>query len=348
MEEELGFPFDVDYLEKLDLFLDPQEGSPQEVVVWVESKDDIRLWQRVLKDNRSFTFDFRPASMFCGPDGKRANGCNRLIKLWKSGEIQSGFRSIFCLDSDFKYLAGLSGIYNGENYNIPHFYWTLVHSKEHVFVCSEMVDDIISHAACIPRSKLQQNTAGIYSSLSRAIYSSFVRLVYLRSSCFESPSPLVAELGSRLDSAIQLLFKKPQGLFAVSECDIWSDFVGRLELLSRDLSRHLTELELNDEFALFEARISAEGVSPENIYLFYRGHDWYELSFGIAKSYLGALNKNIIDSIKISSVDPGRDIKEHNNQTPKIREAFLCAMPSVEDFPFFKKTVKTLRSSYSE
>lgn len=348
MDEELGFPFDADYLDKQDLFLDAPADAPQEIVVWVESRDDVRLWKRVLRDSKSFKYDFRPASMFRSADGKRANGCSRLIKLYKSGEIQSSYKSIFCLDSDFKYLAKLSGCYSGEDYNYPGFYWTIVHSKEHFFVSSEVVDEITSHITCIPVAQLPQRASDIYLRLSETIYASFVRLMYLRAGCFESPLQVVLDYSERLDSCLVSLLDKPQGLFDTCDCPVWNNFEERLRVLTEDVCGYLISEGHEQGFIGFEESLHQVGVNSTNIYLFYRGHDWFALCYGIAKSYIDSENKLRLDEIIAVSVDKKRDVREYKNQTPKLREAFLMAMPTVDDFPFFKSTVELLRATYPE
>lgn len=348
MDEELGFPFDTEYLDNQSLFLDLDEGAPDEVIVWVESRDDIRLWKHVLRDNKAYTYDFRPASMFRGADGKAANGCNRLTKLWQAGEIQASRRSIFCLDSDFKYLASFGDKYSGEDYELPHFYWTRVHSKEHLFIFEDLVDEVVSHITCVPKARLEQRAAIMHERISKEIYTPFLKLLYLRSCCFDNVRAEVQDFSLRLDTALNVLLNKPQEIFKVDGCTVWDAFLSRLSVLTGDLSSYLEAEYPGDGFVCFERALSNIGVGRSNVYLFYRGHDWYAISYHIAKSYLGYFNKIRLDEIRATSVDVRRDVHEYLNQTPNVREAFLSAIPTVENVPFFKETVQVLRSNYPE
>lgn len=348
MDDELGFPFDLEYLNNQRLFLDQDEDAPEEVVVWVESRDDIRLWQRVLCDSKSYVYDFRPASMFRSVDGTAANGCGRLIKLWRSGEIQGGKNSIFCLDSDFKYIAALSDEYSGRDYNIPNFYWTKVHSKEHLFIHEGVVDDLVSHITCLPKKKLGQKAVEVHGWISEVIYSSFVRLLYVLSVGFESPPLSVQEFSGRLDGLLKALLSKPQGIFERDGCMIWDGFVSEISRLTLDLDGYMQGEGLAEGFLRFEQKLCDAGVTKHNIYLFYRGHDWYTLCYGLAKAYLEDFNSSRIAEIKADSKDVARDIGEHKNQTPKVSDAFLALIPCVESVPFFKDTVLLLRHEYPE
>ncbi|MDM9555676.1 DUF4435 domain-containing protein [Pseudomonas asiatica] len=348
MDEELGFSFDIEYLENQKLFLDQGEGGPEEVVVWVESRDDIRLWQKVLRDSNSYIYIFRPATMFRSPDGKAANGCGRLIKLWRTGEIQGGKNSIFCLDSDYRYIASLSGEYSGEDYKFPNFYWTVIHSKEHVFIHDAVVDELVSHIACMPKGRLEQRAAEVHGWISKVIYSPFLRLLYAQSCCFESPSIAVQKFSERLDFLLSSLLEKNQGVFEREGCAIWAGFIEGASQLANDLEEYLaTEAPLDGLFR-FQQKLTEVGVTEGNIYLFYRGHDWYNLCFRIAKSYLDSLHCERLAEIKATSKDVGRDIKEFRNQTPSINDAFLSVIPKVEDIPFFVDTVRMLRREYPE
>lgn len=348
MDDELGFPFDTEYLDNQSLFLDLDEDAPVEIVVWVESRDDIRLWKHVLRDSKAYTYDFRPASMFRGTDGKAANGCNRLIKLWRSGDIQDSRRSIFCLDSDFKYLSGFSDKYSGEDFNFPNFYWTRVHSKEQLFVSNSVVDEIASHITCTPKLRLAQRAAVTHEAISKSIYSPFLKLLYLRSCCFDNVSGEAQGYSALLDSALNLLLQKPQEIFKSHNCPVWDAFVSRLSELDAELMVYLQKEYPDDGFIRFERTLNDLGVEAGNIYLFYRGHDWYSISFHIAKSYLGYFSRIKIEEIRANSVDVKRDVQEFRNQTPNVKEAFLSAIPIVEDVPFFRETVNLLRSQYPE
>ncbi|WP_441253177.1 DUF4435 domain-containing protein [Pseudomonas putida] len=348
MDEELGFPFDLEYLDNQSLFLDLDEGAPEEVVVWVESRDDIRLWKHVLKDNASYTFDFRPASMFRSADGKAANGCNRLIKLYRSGQIQAGKNSIFCLDSDFKYVASFADNYSGDDYNIPNFYWTRVHSKEQVFVFDDLVDEVVSQVVCMPKTKLEQRARAVYREISKAIYMPFIRLLYLRACSFEVFCADVQGFSIRLDSALKILLNKPRDKFDLDGCPVWNEFLAQVSNLDEDMSKFLESKCPNGGMADFLEALDGIGVDSTNVYLFYRGHDWYAVARHLAKSYSDYCNEIRLSEIKITSPDVKRDVQEHRNQTPNIKDALLSAIPIVEDVPFFKDTVELLRQEYSE
>lgn len=348
MDDELGFPFDIEYINNQHIFLDPSGDEPEEIVVWVESRSDIQLWSKVLRDSKSFTYDFRPASMFRGADGKLANGCNRLIKLWRSGELQGGRKSIFCLDGDYRFLAALSDEYSGDNYGFPHFYWTRIHSKEHVFIHEGVLDSLIAHIMCTSECRLTKRSGAVHRCISEAIYAPFLKILFVLSGSFESPSEAVQDFFKRLDSALKSLMAKPQGSFGSADCEIWGRFVSDLSDLAKDLDAYVVSEFSAGGVARFESKLKEVGVTASNLYLFYRGHDWYTLSFGIAKSYLEEFQRARLAEIRANSQDVRRDVGEFINQTPKFQDALLSIIPNVEDVPFFRDTVLLLRNEYPE
>lgn len=348
MDDELGFPFDIDYINNQHIFLDPGSEEPEEIVVWVESRSDIQLWSKVLRDSKSFTYDFRPATMFRSADGKLANGCNRLIKLWRSGELQGGRKSIFCLDGDYRFLAALSDKYSGDNYGFPNFYWTRVHSKEHILIHEGVLDSLIAHIMCVPESKLTKRSGAVHKHISEAMYESFFKILYVLSGSFESPSEAVQNFFKRLDSALKSLLAKPQCSFGMADCQTWSRFVSDLSDLAKDLDAYLVSDFSGGDVARFEGKLKEVGVTASNMYLFYRGHDWYTLSSGMAKAYLDEFQRARLAEIRANSRDIRRDVSELSNQTPRFEDALLSVIPNVEDVPFFRDTVLLLRKEYPE
>ena len=345
--DEFGFPIDSEYLEFQSYFEEFPEQAQREVVVWTESDDDVRLWMRVFVDNTKYKFTFMPASKFKSEDGKSGNGCSRLIKLVETNDIIPGKQNIVCLDSDFKFIAQHSRDYNGKDYSLPHFFWTVVHSKEHIFLDSSLLDDIVSHSSCIPIAQLNQRTIDIYHAIAGEIYEPFVALIYILSLDFENPPEHTIKFQEDFRDSLSILLNVKKDTTNLTSCQSWSDFCSGMRSLQVKLTEHVTLIEKTDALALFIENLSHLGIDRKTIYLFTRGHDFEPITKHLTKCYLEQLQKLKFQEIAKTSNQVEEDIKAVRNRTPKLDQALMSTIPKVEKFPFFHSTLELARSTYS-
>lgn len=344
--EELGFPFESEYFESQSLFEEFPETTPKEVTVWTESDDDIRLWMQVFVDNQKFKFIFLSASKFKSANGVSSNGCSRLLKLCETKEIITGKQNIVCLDSDFKFVAQQSSDYNGKDYSAPHFYWTNVHSKEHIFLDCDVVDDIVSHSSCTPATRLQQRTKEIYCNISQQVYGPLSSIIYLMSISFEHLTEEVEQFKVQFRDGLFLLLQLKSGLLSIATCQVWRSFSGAMHELDIALKKHISENNKIENLSEFRQGLSGVGITSGNIYLFIRGHDWESVAKHLAKCHLDFLQELKFKDIRETSKEIEKDIQAVRNKTPRFDQAILSIKPKVDNFPFFKSTLEAARSVY--
>lgn len=346
--EEFGFSIDSEYIEAQSLFDEHPETTPKEVIVWTESDDDIRLWMQVFVDNEEFTFTFFPANKFKTADGTSSNGCSRLIKLCDTKNIVPGKQNIICLDSDYKFIAKQSTDYNGRDYYTPHFYWTYVHSKEHIFLDCDLVDDIVSHSTCIPSTKLKQHTNEIYSAIAQQIYSPISSIIFLMSLNFDSLTDETEDFKVRFRDSLFILLRLRKGILDFTSCEIWKSFTLAMQELDKTLTRYISDANKTTNLSRFRQKLTDIGITSNNIYLFTRGHDWEPVTKHITKCYLELIQEQKFQEIRSTSKQIEKDIQAIRNKTPKLEQALLSVKPRVDNFPFFQDTLREARSVYGD
>lgn len=345
--EEFGFPIDSEYLESQSFF-EEDPSAPKEVLVWTESDDDIRLWMQVFVDNEKFTFKFRPASKFVSADGASGNGCSRLIKLYDTKNIIPGKQNIICLDSDFKFIAKQSTDYNGRDYAAPHFYWTHVHSKEHIFLDCDLIDDIVSISSLVPLKQLKQHTKDIYCAIAQQIYSPLTSIIFLMSLSFDKLTDEVERFKIQFREGLFILLRLKKGVVNFTACDIWKAFAIAMQELNESLTQYISDEGKEKSLASFRQNLADIGITNSNIYLFTRGHDWETVAKHLTKCHLEILQEQKFKEIKENSNDVEKEIRAFRNKIPKLDQALLSIKPRVDDFPFFEKTLKKARTIYGK
>ncbi|MBC3493382.1 DUF4435 domain-containing protein [Pseudomonas taiwanensis] len=344
--DEFGFPIDSEYLENQSLFEENPEQTPKEVIVWTESDDDIRLWMRVFLDNEKYKFTYLPATKFQA-DGVVGNGCSRLIKLCDAGDIVPGKQNIVCIDSDFKFIAQISADYNGRDFNFPHFFWTLVHSKEHILLDHETMDGIVSHSSCTPIKQLKQHTMPIYREISKKVYPSLTCLIFMMSLSFDELTDKTEEFKVQFRDGLFTLLHTKKGLFNPASCKAWEAFSESMEKLAAQFEEHLRGEGKESNLVDFRERLNSIGITEDTVYLFIRGHDWEPVAKQLTKCHLDHLHDIKLAEIRASSKSVEQDIRALKNKTPLLDQALLSTIPTVENFPFFESTVVSARNTYS-
>ncbi len=344
--EELGFPFEESYIRNQSFF----DDELPEVVVWVESMDDKRLWMPVFEElqDKRFTFKFLTASSFKTEDGKSANGCNRVLKLCKSGDIDTGLQQIVCIDSDHRFLASFSEQYKGERLDEGHFYWTVVHSKENIEISVDSLDSVLQHVLCCPKNKLQQSAQEILEEFSRAISDCVYMLGFLEGKHWGESAEEFLRFKSDFRSAFAPLYKfeKKHSINFLLDAR-WIEFRDLCADLGRNLQDYISRFNFMEEYGVFLSQVLAAGVNPEKTYLFVRGHDLHAVTCSIFRGVCAAYKADMLADVRSGNQQTlNQRMKEFNNKWVEFDACLQARTPDISNVPFFDKTTKRLRVNY--
>lgn len=343
----LGFPFDESYVRNQSFFF---EDELPEVLVWVESPDDKRLWLPVFNalQGKKFHFKFLTASAFVGVDGKRADGCNRIIKLCKSGDIEVGHQQIVCLDSDHRFLASFSERYDGDQLDDGHFYWTIVHSKENIEISADALDAVLQHVLFCPKHELIQTAQEVLVEFSNTVSQCVYLLGFLEGKHWAQNTQELSDFKDSFLSAFAPLYRcASQHSIDFSTDEKWLEFRELCTDLNRALIDYVQATNWSHEYELYLNQVLAAGVTPEKCYLFVRGHDLHAVTCAVFRSVCAAYKADMISDIKLGSPDTLRQrMAEFKKRWIGFDDCLQAKVPDVSNTPFFDKTIQRLRLSY--
>jgi len=344
--DSLGFPFDAEYVENQKFFMD--EAEPPEVVIWLESHDDSRLWVPIFRNIKGFNFQFKQSSIFVAQDEKVANGCDRLLSLMEAGEISLSKYQIFCLDSDFKFISSFADGFRNEYKGVDHIYWTNVHSKENIYLNPIIIDQIISHLVGVPEDNLAQPFSIVFGNFSAAIFEPFIRLLFLQAVLGGDKQGLVVGYKKNFKEVIDILKEKPvEQAIRFQGCALWDRFCSELSSLLNVLHGHIETEGLESDFDDYRVKVGVAGVSAENIYLFVRGHDLYEVFDELSCKVIESYKKLKISEIKAACKDKaGEKISEYVNSFVPFGTCLKSRAPVFNGIPFFSETMNCVISVY--
>jgi hypothetical protein len=344
--DSLGFPFDAEYVENQKFFMD--EADPPEVIVWLESHDDSRLWLQVFDDIKGFNFTFKESSIFVAPDEKFANGCDRLLSLMVAGEISLSKYQIFCLDSDFKFISGFADSYKNDYEGLDHIYWTRVHSKENVYLNPVVIDRVISHLVGIPERQLAQPSSIVFNEFSVAIFEPFMRLLFLQAVFGFDKQELLIGYKKEFKRIIDILKEKPiEHAVKFQGCELWDRFCSELESLFKVMQHRIDTEGLESEFEGYRSKVAEAGVNAGNIYLFVRGHDLYEVFDELSCKVIESYKKLKIVEIKSACKKKASDkISEYVRSFVPFGICLKSREPVLDGVSFFSDTLSCVKSVY--
>lgn len=345
--EDLGFVLDADYVENQKYFMDGDEAP--EIVIWLESHDDSRLWLPLFEKFEQFKFVFRPASIFPAQDGKSSNGCSRLLTLLENGQIKLSKYQIFCLDSDFKFTSSIADDFAGSISSDPYIFWTFVHSKENIYFNPVLVDKTISHLTGVPARNLGQNSETIFQKISAHVYEPFSKLLYLEAILWGQSCPSLTKFKLAFKAAINKLKSKPITEFIkFTDCAHWTDFNRKLIQLNSQLESFLGERLLLDGHRRYQRKLRESGITPLNIYFFIRGHDWSEVVKELSCKRVEFHKRTRIQEISLASPKGASEkIREYVGSFGSFSQTLSSRAPEYEGIPFFDKTISKISSTYS-
>lgn len=344
--DTLGFPIDADYVENQKFFMDAD--APQEVIVWVESPDDTKLWMSAFSGIDKYEFNFKPASIFPSDDDVNANGCSRLLGLLDSGEMTLGKFQVLCLDSDFKFISGFAEEYVCKYKDNKNIFWTRVHSKENVYLNSILVDSIVSHLVGVPVRQLAQSIGTVFQRFSGAIYECYLKILYVQARSDIFSNVVVSQRKSEFIATFEPLKLKPISDEVVfGGCALWDSFCEKLQVLDDALDITIKEQQQLVSFEKYKANLLVGGVSHENIHFFVRGHDLYavveELSCKVIESYK---KKKIREIVGVTKKSPSASISEFVNSMQPFGICLKTREPIFDGVSFFNETIDAIQMVY--
>lgn len=338
-DSTLGFKLKSSYYEKSSKFI--SQNSPQWVAVWVESDDDKKLWSPLLCE-RYFKYKFKlnVASLFNSDDGKVADGCCRIFKLIKNGEVELGKHSIACLDSDYSYISGNFDCNEKNLLESPYVFHTHVHSKENIFIHSEGIERILGRAL---GEDISQHDIDIPVFINR-VSIDLSEYIYKFISIYKSGD---------IDG-FRYFINKFNGL-----TKIFFDGLSIPEDLKTDCTPKITEIfkTYNDEIELYiseklnsssydliKDRLQELSITSADSLNFVRGHNIYPLIMGVYKkieNHIFKIKRNRYDADHISADIRSKKLKELASKRPNI-EDLICTRSDTTNIPLFNRVIAQL------
>ncbi|AXF59951.1 DUF4435 domain-containing protein [Leclercia sp. W6] len=339
-EASLGFNVTSKYYEKTKLF-----SSKPKVLVWVESDDDKRLWINALKKFKdNYAFSFFCASEHEFDDGVISDGCCRIFKLLRTGNIVLGKHCIACLDSDFSFITNNYKAKGKELLQADHVYETFVHSKENLYFNKNGINDFISQLLGEDIEQHHVNISDIYEVISKSVYGVFADLMILYR---DGQIAGFEELMSEFVSGIMCVANESRfedftnGVFNANLARFVNDFTQQLK---QKMSGYCDV----DAAGNMSEYFSEVGISESDAYLFIRGHNFHAIIINILKKierFTFNLKKSRYDKDGISKDIAAEKKKELAGKRVDINSAFLSREID-KDIPFFKKTIELMQASY--
>ncbi len=229
--------------------------------VHVENKDDIAFWGAVLKH-------FRPDDKFHFLAGSRNEfgrdtfGVTQCLKYFDF--LNPNF--FICIDSDYRYLLRV------EKINVEHFVLqTYTYSFENHHCFADGLDDVCSRATHMKNTVFDfRRFLKIYSNV---LYNLFVWHLYFQN----ADSVLFSQ--AEFDSYLTLSNSRKRPLISEQGDPVLEEWRMKVEKKVEVLGRMYPNADLD----IVKERYSQLGLTPDNVYLFVRGHNLYDLVLLLCK-----------------------------------------------------------------
>ena len=229
--------------------------------VHVENKDDIIFWEHVLHK-------FLPKEKFHFISGSRneygneTSGVTQCLKYFNF--LSPSF--IVCIDSDYRYLMGVKKL-KAKNFVLQ----TYTYSFENHHCFAEGLDDFCCRLTNIRTCPF--NFSLFWKRYSNALYNLFIWHLYFLThdrddfaQCDFNEYLNIVDRGSRHD-----LVRRPEALL--------DDLRKRANSRVKEFQGRNPEIDINK----FRVKIEALGVNPNNLYLYLRGHNSYDLTLTLCR-----------------------------------------------------------------
>ena len=230
--------------------------------VHVENKEDIIFWEAVLKHSlpkEKFHFISGSRNEF----GNNTSGVTQCLKYLKF--LSSSF--IICVDSDYRYLL------RAKDLNASHFVLqTYTYSFENHHCYADCLEEVCRRVTL--ENSCYFNFRLFWKSYSNALYGLFVWHLYLMAAgSIDFPQ---CEFNKYLD----LSEYGPSKYLAENPERILEELRSRTSARVRDFESRFPEAGIQQ----FSLELEQLGVFPDNVYLFTRGHNIYDLTLDLCKA----------------------------------------------------------------
>lgn len=229
------------------------KGSAQQVLVYVESHDDISFWRSILLpfEKKGVNFDIQLPSQDTLEKGKTA-----VLEF----ADRVGPNLILCVDSDYDYLLEETTKTSKLINQNPYIFQTYAYSIENLKCYSESL-----HLICTQSSKNDRKVFDFNDLMHR--YSLVVYKLFLWSVHFSLKQDTTSFILTEFCETIKILDK----------VEVSDNFNSAFEGLKIRVTEKLHELETNypndvNEVELLATKLKSLGVFDVNTYLFIKGH----------------------------------------------------------------------------
>lgn len=332
LDREVGFTFDSRDIEKTKYF-NIDGGRSVHVDVWVESFDDQRFWLAHFPRTPKFKFFPKSPDKKKSRDKKRGTGCDRLLKMERTGEIKLGISQIFCLDSDDSHLKAKLPGYASLKQARPHVYSTVVYSIENVVLQPSLLDRTFETVCGASVDSLKTKPSDFLVHISRLSHDALM-LVAFYDVMLRSPKDgkgYKDKLLSLFDSLTKFDHRND-----FKTCNLIGGFASGLESLRSDIESFIGSSGKASEFDAYKRFLAGEGYNSENSYLFVKGHSLYDAVIGSMTLVTDSHKEAEIHSLKAKFADYEDRIRCLEAQWPSVdhslKASYLAALPEVSFF----------------
>lgn len=345
VHKDVGFTFDSEDLERTKYF-NIDGGRAIHVDVWVESYDDQRFWLAHFPKSAKYKFFPKSPDKKEGKDNKRGTGCDRLLKLEKTGVIKLGRSQIFCLDSDDSHLkASLPG-YTSLKHPRPHVYSTVAYSMENVMLQPELLDSTFENVTGSSVMELKTKPSAMLTHISKLSHDALLLVAFYEVVLKTSKDGKAYK--ARFLTALDSLAKFDPRI-EIKNCTIFKAFSAAVEALRLDVEGFVESSGKSIEFKDYKQRVLDFGYTPVTSYLFARGHSLYDaviesltvMSDSIRFAEIQSLESNFPDDYeaRVRCLESQWPNFEHS-----LKLAYLTALP---DVAFFRECRVRILADYS-
>ena len=290
----------------------------REAVVFVENEADVPFWHGVLRK----LAPKRKFRIIPSVKGNLVRGKSQIMKMRnKAGEFM-----ILCVDSDLDYLLPESGDVAVAINSNPYIFQTYTYAVENYKCYAPNLSDL-----CVLASLNNERVfdfVEFMAEFSRIVYDMFVFAVYLKSS---------------KDHANLSLRRFMRVLHVDKRMNLGSNGFNILEHIRTKVDTLLLELKNkypDVDLESIRKELRKKGLSPENTYLFLRGHDLYDrVALPLVNRVVTELREQKFREFERQSKTREQlvqKMKEYNNMVADIR-VLLNINSSYDSCFLFKK-----------
>lgn len=310
-----GFKFKASWAKKKANF--NSDGSLRKtVIVWVEADDDKKFWMKFLNDNSNYQFTYKQPDEAKAADGKAANGCNRVLSLIENGDVTLSELQISCLDSDDCFIKSFLDGHVPSKPTSEFMHYTNVYSIENAILDPSHLDRTFEIVISQPCRNLFARPSKLLLDVSTQLFSCYTKLNF-----FDVDSDdrlLIDSLRARFYSALSSL-----GTLDVTksytESPLFSVFCSELDHLESLIDEELIKSNKTADCSAYEEKLLAANITPNNIYLFVKGHKIFDMVMAIFSSVAKKYKLEAQARVRGIYDNPKSEINKINNSWQDYR-----------------------------